>query len=142
MGRYVAALNQHRRSRIKPLTLEEERAKAEAAIREHPEWTDRRIAEACGVSHPFVAKVRTEMSSGNVPRRTEMQPLVQSSEKTGLNTRQTPLPPAGAYGRPRARRGCAKRTALLDPLVVRVLSFDFKALATWGNQWTPLTLPC
>jgi hypothetical protein len=37
MGRYVAALNQHRRSRIKPLTLEEERAKAEAAIREHPE---------------------------------------------------------------------------------------------------------
>jgi hypothetical protein len=77
VGRYVAAFNQHRRSRIKPLTQEEERAKAEAAMREHPEWTDRRIAEACGISHPFVAKVRTEMS-----RRTEMQPLVQSSEKT------------------------------------------------------------
>jgi hypothetical protein len=62
----VAALNQRRRSRINPLTQEEERAKAEAAIREHPEWTDRRIAEACGVSDPFVTKVRTEVSSGNV----------------------------------------------------------------------------
>ena len=32
--------------------------------------------------------------------------------------------PAGA-----PRRRCANRTALLDPLVVRVLSFDFKAVA-------------
>lgn len=31
------------------------------ALREFPDWSDRRIAEACGVSHPFVLKLRPQV---------------------------------------------------------------------------------
>ena len=53
-------------------------------------------------------------------------------------TRETPVPPAEHMAARRARRRCARSTASLDPVVVRVLGVDFKAVAitVWGNQWT------
>jgi hypothetical protein len=60
-----------------------------------------------------------------------MQPLAQSSEKTGRMGRC--LQRERMAGR-RGRRRCAKRAALLDPLVVRALSFDFKAVAITVGQ--------
>jgi ParB-like chromosome segregation protein Spo0J len=66
MRAYVAALNQHRRSRTKPLTVKEKREKVGAALTADPERSDRAIAEECGVSHTFVAEVRRAARGGNV----------------------------------------------------------------------------
>ncbi len=35
------------------------------ADKEWSKWSDRKIAEACGVTHPFVGKLRAERASGN-----------------------------------------------------------------------------
>ena len=72
MRRYVAGLNEHRRSRITPLTSEEKRAKAAAAIEANPERSDVAIAEDLGdVSRPTVHRVRKKLEeTGVVPRAT------------------------------------------------------------------------
>jgi ParB-like nuclease family protein len=72
MRRYVAGLNEHRRSRTTPLTAEEKRAKAAAAIEANPERSDVAIAEDLGdVSRPTVHRVRKKLEeTGVVPRTT------------------------------------------------------------------------
>ena len=71
MRRYVAGLNEHRRSRITPLTSEEKRAKAAAAIEANPERSDVAIAEDLGdVSRPTVYRVRKKLEESGVVKRT------------------------------------------------------------------------
>lgn len=64
MRAYVAALNEHRRSRTTPLTVTEKRAKTEAALKADPHQSDRAIAESCGVSHTFVTELRAKLAAG------------------------------------------------------------------------------
>ena len=52
--KYVDDTNVHRRH----LTTEDKTKRVEQMLAEHPTMSDRKIAQACGVSHPFVAKLR------------------------------------------------------------------------------------
>jgi hypothetical protein len=50
------ALNNHRRH----LTTDDKKKRVLKMIEEHPEWSNRQIAKACGVSHTTVGKERQE----------------------------------------------------------------------------------
>jgi ParB-like chromosome segregation protein Spo0J len=63
MRAYVRALNEHRRSRTKPLTNAEKRERIETELRANPTLSNRQIAEKVGASHPTVANVRNEGAS-------------------------------------------------------------------------------
>ena len=49
----------------KPLTIDERQRGARRVIEAHPEWSDRRIAEACGLSPKRVADVRRSSANGS-----------------------------------------------------------------------------
>jgi ParB-like chromosome segregation protein Spo0J len=80
MRSYVAALNEHRRSRTTPLTIEEKRAKVDAALKADPGRSDQAIAEETGTSVPFVGKRRKKLSKGGVNVNT---PLTQRRSRKG-----------------------------------------------------------
>jgi len=63
MRAYVAALNEHRRSRTTPLTVAEKQARIDAALKAAPDRSDRAIAEEYGVSQPFVSKRRRTLKT-------------------------------------------------------------------------------
>jgi hypothetical protein len=44
------------------------------ADEEWSRWSDRKIADACGVTHPFVGKVRAELAGGNRYHSRELAP--------------------------------------------------------------------
>jgi hypothetical protein len=67
MRRYVAGLNQHRRSRTTPLTNEEKRARIETELKADPARSDRAIAEVVGVGHQMVATVRNRVDDSSTP---------------------------------------------------------------------------
>jgi hypothetical protein len=48
----------------KPLTRSERNAAVERFLGEHADWSDRQIADLCGVSHQTVGRRRAERSSG------------------------------------------------------------------------------
>lgn len=52
--KYVDDTNVHRRH----LTTEDKTKRVQQMLDEHPTMSDRKIAQACGVSHPFVSKLR------------------------------------------------------------------------------------
>jgi ParB-like chromosome segregation protein Spo0J len=82
-----------------PLTRPERQAAARRLIRD-TDWSDRRIAEACGLSHPHVADLRpsTVVDTSGIPDAGEST-IVDTERSTGpgyqLNTRE------GADGRRR-----------------------------------------
>lgn len=51
---FANATNVHRRH----LTTEDKTKRVEQMLEQHPTMSDRKIAQACGVSHPFVSKLR------------------------------------------------------------------------------------
>lgn len=53
------------------LTIEERRANARHLLSVAPDWSDRRIAEACGISHPTVADLRPTGSDNRLDTRRE-----------------------------------------------------------------------
>src|SRR5262249_15244804 len=63
MRAYVEALNEHRRSRIKPLSNAEKQERVEAALVANPELSDRQIAYTIGISPPTVGKYRAELEA-------------------------------------------------------------------------------
>jgi hypothetical protein len=50
----------------KPLTRSERNAAVERFLDEHPDWSDRHIADLCGVSHQTVGRRRAARSNGPV----------------------------------------------------------------------------
>jgi ParB-like chromosome segregation protein Spo0J len=67
MRRVVRALNEHRRSKTKPLTLAEKEARIQSALKANPERSNLQIAKETDTSHPKVAKERAKMErSGDV----------------------------------------------------------------------------
>jgi hypothetical protein len=97
----VKALNQHRRSNIRPLTNIEKRARVRAAITANPGKSDRQIAEKTGFSQPFVGVVRSEMEkAGDVKtlsRRTDSLGREQHAHKPAKPAtppKPTPPPPS------------------------------------------------
>jgi DNA-binding Lrp family transcriptional regulator len=95
MRRYVAGLNEHRRSRTRPLTNEEKRAKAETAIKADPARSDVAIHEELGdVSQPTVHRVRKELEEeGVIPRITPSNRKSRTG-KVGEGARKTATKPA------------------------------------------------
>jgi hypothetical protein len=89
MRRYVAALNEHRRSRTTPLTTEEKRAKVETALKADPERSDLAIADECGVSHTFVQKWRAKLGKGGGNVATSPANRVSKSGKKGGGQRKS-----------------------------------------------------
>ena len=97
MREYVRALNQHRRSRTAPLTSEEKRAKAAAAIKADPERSDVAIAEELGdVSRPTVHRVRKELEETGVVQRTTPLERKSRTGNVGEGARKTTPPSARA----------------------------------------------
>jgi hypothetical protein len=66
MRAHVRALNEHRRSRTKPLTKEEKNAKIAAALEADPARSDRAIAAETETSPTKVGKVRAEKAAEGV----------------------------------------------------------------------------
>ena len=69
MRAYVAALNEHRRSRTKPLTIEEKREKVDAALKADPERSDqtataRRVVRTSGGSGHFGIRRPSRIAPG------------------------------------------------------------------------------
>jgi ParB-like chromosome segregation protein Spo0J len=60
-----------------PLTVSDRARAGEHLLRRHPDWSDRRIAEVCGLSPHTVAKLRTELPSA----RGTAKPPVERSAK-------------------------------------------------------------
>ena len=50
-------------------TNRDKRRACELVLAAFPNWTDRRVAEACGTSHPFVGKVRAQLVTVTTPER-------------------------------------------------------------------------
>jgi hypothetical protein len=91
MRAYVAGLNQHRRSRTKPLTDEEKRAKAESAIVADPTLADKAIAEKLGdVSQPTVCRARKRLEAKRVIPRITPSERKSRTGKVGEGARKTP----------------------------------------------------
>jgi ParB-like chromosome segregation protein Spo0J len=88
MRAYVAALNQHRRSRTTPLTVAEKREKVDAALKADPERSDQAIAEECGVSVPFVGKRRKVLSKKGVNVNTDPAKRRSRTGKRGQGQRK------------------------------------------------------
>lgn len=53
-------------------------------------WSDRKLAELCGVSHDFVSRMRGELSSN------DSSPLAQPAQKTGADGKERPASKADA----------------------------------------------
>jgi DNA-binding Lrp family transcriptional regulator len=72
MRSHVAGLNEHRRSRTRPLTNEEKNAKAETAVKADPTLADTAISEKLGdVSQPTIHRARKRLEAkGIIPRIT------------------------------------------------------------------------
>jgi DNA-binding Lrp family transcriptional regulator len=90
MRRYVAGLNEHRRSRTRPLTSEEKRARAETAIVADPMLADTAISEKLGdVSQPTVHRARKRLEAkGVIPRITPSERKSRTG-KVGEGARKT-----------------------------------------------------
>lgn len=75
-------------------TNEDKRRAALWTIRECPDWSDRKIAEHTGLSHPFIAAVRSENSTGNVSSSTKPQLSTVDScvKRTGKDGKSRKLP--------------------------------------------------
>jgi hypothetical protein len=70
------------------------------------DWSDRRVAEHCGVSHPFVAKVRRE----------HVEKLPDTGRKDENQARRTPTASDGRPAIPEDRRRTVKRGDQLYPM--------------------------
>ncbi len=68
-----------------PLTLKDRTAAANRMLRSCPEWSDRRIGEACGLSPKTVARLRKEASSEGE--------IVTSESRVGRDGRSRPVEP-------------------------------------------------
>jgi transposase-like protein len=69
----------------KPLTLAERQRSAERILGTHPYWSDRAIAETCGLSGKTVAQIRE--------RATEEFPQLSSGRRIGRDGRARPIDP-------------------------------------------------
>jgi hypothetical protein len=85
MRRYVAGLNQHRRSRTAPLTSAEKRTRIVEALKADAARSDRAIAEKVGVSDKTVASARAKQGA-EIPHPTERK---SRSGKKGEGQRKT-----------------------------------------------------
>lgn len=90
----------------KPLTLDERCAAAQRILGLHPEWSDRLVAQTCGMSHRLVAKIRRSSSGDGV----------QSNGRLGRDGRRRPADPAAA------RLRIASRLAETPSIGVRELA--------------------
>jgi hypothetical protein len=93
MRKYVAALNQHRRSRTSPLTAEEKAAataRADAEVMRDPDRSDRAIGAVAKVSHKTVAKARKRRASAGVGTPTPPSERKSTTGKVGEGQRKTP----------------------------------------------------
>jgi ParB-like chromosome segregation protein Spo0J len=85
MRAIVRALNEHRRSKTKPLTKEEREARIHAALKADPTRSDREIARQVEASAPKVGKERAKMeAAGDVKtftRRTDSKGRQQQARK-------------------------------------------------------------
>jgi ParB-like chromosome segregation protein Spo0J len=92
---YVISANIHRRH----LTAEQKREVIANLVKAQPEKSDRQIAKATGVSHPYVAKVRDELEqSGDVETVT-----------TSIDTKGRKQPKRKGWSRDRYRQYRAKK---------------------------------
>jgi hypothetical protein len=90
MRDYVRALNQHRRSRTTPLTNEEKRTKAVAAVKADHLRSDEAIHQELGnVSRPTIHRVRKELEDKGVVPRTTPAERKSRTGKVGEGARKT-----------------------------------------------------
>ena len=66
----------------KPLTRNERRAAAQLLLRQHPDRSDRWVAEICGLSHATVASLRPLTEGANVELRTGRDGRRRSVDRT------------------------------------------------------------
>jgi hypothetical protein len=95
MRRYVAALNEHRRSRTTPLTNAEKRSLVAVELKVDPERSNRQIAETVKVDHKTVASVRAETEArGEIPHvetRTDTKGRKQAAHKPPTSNKSVPV---------------------------------------------------
>ena len=78
-------------------TPEDKRRAVEIALKEWPDYSDRKIAELCGVSHPFVSKLRKQVETFPPEKLgEEKQVITLSPEKSAEENQEESSPPEPA----------------------------------------------
>lgn len=83
-------------------TTIDKRAAVEATLIAHTEWSDRRIAEHCGVTHPTVAAVRSDLEAGGqverlstIKGRDDVEQPAHKKHRTGSIVNKKPVRKSG-----------------------------------------------
>jgi ParB-like chromosome segregation protein Spo0J len=85
----VASLNQHRRSRTRPVSNSEKHERTRYAIIKNPTLSDQAIAEQVGVSRPKVTAVRKELEAEGVVKFTTPADRKSRRGKKGEGAKRT-----------------------------------------------------
>ena len=85
--------------------MQAKRRCVEIALHEFSEWSDRRIAEACGVGHPFVGEIRAQVVSDTTCNNSAQSEPATRTGKDGKRKNHPPVTPKSTRARERLRTG-------------------------------------